>query len=394
MPASETFKIIFKVIYAPHKAFKEIIQNPKYLGPVLVVILFSAAYTGFTYVAYSKVYYEQTLPIAEDRDKWTENSALWTGTTGLDINENYDDYINGTYYGNKSIQFSMNNSKQISMELNDIGSIDCLGSDGYKNISLRTKIADPEVKPENVTIYLFSTTPSDFFYYDLTTVSSFDNNIWNNLTIPLESEGWLSSGDNANWDSITGLRLEFAWLDYSNMTLLVDGLFFRGIFRTQIEAFGSGILFNSLLDSFMLFIVRWVFLGGLLYIMTRAFGAKTVWRTLLICIGFVFVTLFIQAVLTAMASASLPRLFYPLELLGGVEGEFETAANKIWEETWVVIEFSRYLQMTVYMWTIGLCTIATRSLTEFSWSKSILLSTVAFLISLLIIGIIFPYSTF
>ena len=394
LPAYETFKTIFKVIYAPHKAFKEIIQNPKYLGPILVMVLFSAAYVGFTYTTYSKVYYEQTLPMAEDKDKWTENKTFWTGTTGLAIDEDYNDFINGTYYGDKSIQFSMNNSKQISMELNDIGSIDCLGSDGYRNISLRIKTTFPEVKPENITIYLFSTTSSDYFYYDLTTLSNFTNNVWNNLTIPLETEGWLNNSGNVDWGTITGLRLEFGWPEYSNTTLLVDGLFFRGIFKTQMEFFGTSVLFNILLDSFMLFTVRWVLLSGLLYLMVKGFKAATAWRTLLICIGFVFITMLIQAVLTAVASASLPNIYCPLELLGGVKGEFETAANKIWEETWIVIEFSRYLQMTVYMWTVGLCTIATHSLTEFSWSKSILLSTAAFLISLLIIGIIFPYSTF
>ena len=31
---------ILKVIYAPHKVFKDIVANPKYLGAVLVLVLF------------------------------------------------------------------------------------------------------------------------------------------------------------------------------------------------------------------------------------------------------------------------------------------------------------------------------------------------------------------
>jgi hypothetical protein len=34
---------VFRILYAPHKAFKEIIQNPKYVGPILVMILFIGA---------------------------------------------------------------------------------------------------------------------------------------------------------------------------------------------------------------------------------------------------------------------------------------------------------------------------------------------------------------
>jgi len=54
---------VIKVIYSPFKAFKEIVQNPRYLGPVMVMILFVAAYTGFSYVATSKLYDEQTYRI-------------------------------------------------------------------------------------------------------------------------------------------------------------------------------------------------------------------------------------------------------------------------------------------------------------------------------------------
>jgi len=377
-----TLKNIFKVIYAPREAFKEIIQNPKYIGPILIMILFAAANMGYVYTIVSKTYVEQTLPTAEQLDKWTENSTFWTRAPGVAVKDNFVDYINGTYYGNRSIEFSINNSKQIFMQLSAIGPINCSGQDGYKNLYLRIKRTSPDDTPENATIYLFSATSSDYFYYNLTEkFSNSARNVWNNLTIPLDSPLWNSSA-NADWGNITDLELEFAWLNDSNIILLVDGLFFGGIFKSEAENATSYML-NFSIVSFMQFTIRWVFLGGILYIMTKAFRAKTVWRPLLILVGFALVTMFVQAVINVAAFSTLPRLDYPLEFLGGVKGETENAYNKIMEKTLLVSQISGYIQIAIIFWTIALCAIATRLLTEFSWSKSFLVATVAYFVTTL-----------
>ena len=382
---------IFKVIYAPHKAFKEISQNPKYIGPILVMALFVAANTFFIYTLTSKVYVEQTLPKAEELDKWTENSALWIPAAGVKAKNNYDDYINGTYYGNKSIEFSIDNSQQIAMWINDIGPINCSGPEGYKNLYLRIKWTSPDDKPENVTIYLFSATPSSYFYYDLTEKFSNSNvNVWNNLTIPIGSETWLNNSAAANWESVTGLKLEFTWPKSSNITLLADGLFFGGVFKPSVEDVVSYML-NFSVYSFMQFFVKWVFLGGLFYVMIKVFGVKTVWRPLLILAGFALITMFVQALINAAAFSTLPTLYYPFELIGGVKGETEIAYNNILEKTWLVSQISGYIQVGVYVWTIALGAIAIRSLTEFTWTKSFLVAALAYFVSMMVENLILGY---
>ena len=377
LSAYGTLKNIFKVIYTPQKTFKEISQNPKYIGPILIMILFIAANIGYVYAIISKTYVEQTLPTAEQLDKWTENATLWTGTSGIIIKENFVDYINGTYYGNRSMEFSINNSKQISMQLSAIGFINCSGQDGYKNLYLRIKWISPEDNPKNATIYLFSTTPSDYFRYNLTDeYSNLTSNVWNNLTISLAT-GWLSNSADANWGNITGLKLEFAWLNNSNITLLVDGLFFGGIFKSEAENATSYML-NFSIVSFMQFTIRWVFLGGLLYVIAKGFRAKTAWRPLLILVGFALITMFIQAVLNAATFSTLPRLDYSLKFLGGVNGEPEKAYDTIMEKTFLASQISGYVQIAMLVWTIALCAIVTRLSTEFSWGKSFLIATVAY----------------
>lgn len=378
---------IFKVIYSPFKAFKEIIEKPKYAGPMLIMILFVLANTGFSYVFLSKSYFDQITPTSSKLDEWTENCTLWTSSVGAPRCS--ADHISGVFYGNKSIEFSVVNESQTWMRLNITDSLNCSDPDGYKNLSFRLKWnCTDEVKPNNATIYLFSTL-SNYFYYDLTANFTESNeNVWSNLTIPLESENakWTSNGD-AAWGNINGLELEFTWLTSSNITLLVDGLFFHGVFKPLIET-SSGYIFNYLLIGFMQFTIQWAVLGGLLYIISKMFGAKAVWKTSLTIAGFALITLFVQTVANTAAYANLPTIYYPLKMLGGVPGEGQTAYDQILEATQPVSQITNYIQIAMHVWTISLCAIALRLLFEFSWMKSILISALAYLLSVLAMSLI------
>jgi hypothetical protein len=374
------------VLYAPHKAFREIAQNPKYIGPIIIMILFAFANVGSMYTVMSRTYVEETLPASKQKDLWTENATLWE-TSGLLHIENDTDYIQGSIYGKRSIQFSAENSVKISMQLNNIGTINCSGPNGYKNLYLRIKWTSPDERPENVTIYLNSTDPqNDYFYFDLTAnFSNAEVNVWNNLTTQLGPESeWLKIGD-ASWENITGLGLEFTWPTNSNITILVDGLFFGGVFKPPVEDV-VGYIANFSIFAFMQFVIRWVFLGGIIYIMTKAFKANTVWRVILILVGFALITMFVQAVINAATFSTLPTIRYPFELIGGVEGEGEKAYNKIMEETWLVNQIYGYVQIAVLLWTIALCSIAVRLTTDFSWTKSLLIAAVAYFTATVVEG--------
>jgi hypothetical protein len=386
---SAVIQQMLKVFYAPHKAFKEIKDNPRYIGPILVMVLFIAANTGVAYVIMSKSYIEQTLPTAKELDSWTENATLWRSSPEVRINES-DDHIDGAYYGNRSIEFSAANDNHVSMWLNNTGSVNCSVPDGYKNLSLRIKLTEPLAKPESVSIYLFSSTPSDYLYHDLTgNFSSSTGNIWNNLTISLADDTWSTNGTNGNWGNITGLKLEFGWLENSNITLLVDGLFFRGIFKTYPEIVGMTYVLNSLSSGLSQFVIQWVFLGVIAYVIVRVLGSKTSWKSMLILAGFALITLFVQSMVNAIVFSTVSKLYYPLEYLGGVQGESSVAYKTILEQTNIVSLVSNYLQIAANLWTIGLCTIAIRSLTEFSWTKSIAVAAVSVFAGLFLMGVIF-----
>ncbi len=378
MSASE----ILKVIYSPRKAFNEIIQNPKYLGPLLIVVLVIAANVGFTYTAISKTDVEQILPNGSKFDEWTENSTLWTSNTAVSES---DDHVNGSLYGDKSIEFSMNDSSQVLAQLNGVGSVNCSSPDGFSELSFRIKWTSPPAEPGNVTLYLLSGDSSDYFYHDLTENISTPN-IWNNMTVQLVAEGWSASSPNADWSTITGLKFQFTWSGGSNVNLLIDGLFFHGPFKSLLESAGTSYLANYAIMAAMQFVITWVLLSGLIYIITKGLGGTLVWRPLLIVVGFILVTLFIQAAINVAAYSTLPTIRYPFRLIAGVSGEGQDAYDTILDQTWLVSEIARFTQIGVHVWIVALCSMAVRILAAFSWTKSILVGAVAYVATILAEG--------
>jgi hypothetical protein len=367
-------------LYTPQKAVKEIVEQPKYLGPLLVIILLIVANLGFTYAAISKTYIEQTLPNSSKLDQWTENSTSWT--SNAQIGES-NDYINGSYYGTKSISFNMTNSTQVWMQLSNIGPINCSGSDSFKTLSFRVKWTSPAAASQEVVVHLFSAGSGDFHRSITSNFNSSTYGIWNNITIPLATGDWSSNSSGTDWSSITGLRLEFTWVDSSNIAVLVDGLFFHGPFQSLLDGAGSVYLVNYSLYSIMQFVITWVILSGLIYLLAKSFGGKLVWKPLLVVVGIILMTLFIQTVVNAVSYATLPKVYYPFEFLGGVSGEGKAAYDTVVAQTWIVSEVSTYMQIAVWIWTIALCSIAVHLLAQFSWAKSVAVGAVAYLVTIL-----------
>lgn len=383
---SSSLAQIPKVLYAPQKAFKAIIQNPKYLGPVLIMILFVAVYTASAYVFVSKGYNERTLPAFSEGDEWTENdTSLWISNAAI---AESSDCIGTGYYGNRSVEFNATDTEHVWMQLGNIGPVNCSGLEGYKNVSFRLKpIYSDAAQLAKASIYLFSS-QADYFYYDLARDStSLDKDTWNNFTINLGTEtagteaGWTNNGTAADWTSIVGVRFEFTWTENVSSTIRVDGIFFRGVFTPALENVLNSMSSFSMF-GFVQFVLRWVLMGALLFVMTRGFGAATMWRTILASIGFALITMVVHSAVNTAVFATLPTIHYPFELMGGIEGELQAAVNQISTQTWLVSTILRYVQIAVYVWTIALCAIATRVSSEVSWLKSILLATVAFFTSL------------
>ena len=416
-------KDILKVLYAPHKVFKKVVQNPGYLGPFLLLVIFVLAQVATSYVAGTRLNIEKTMPIGTEADVWTEDATLWSANSGVVISDNKLDFINGSeaiqgfpdYYGNGSIEFAVSDSSILQMDLNDFGSQVNCGDNGFKEVFFRVKIVAPDVQPENVTLTLYSLNDS-FFYYDLTSdFSPSVVNVWDNISVPVGSGDWLSNG-NPNWGNITGLKLEFAWPSISDIELRLDGLFFRGSFGNQIELVGGVVPFlaNSALNAFAPFLFEWLLLTGLIYLLIKGLKGNVVWRPLMVAVGFAMVTLVIQALIVTVVYTTLPDLYYPLEMLAYVPGEFEAALQSLLNQLATINTIEYIVQAAVWVWTVALGTFIVRAITgdkkiaeqvsigkaasdatvassegaEFPWMKCLLVSGLSLFLTIIILGLL------
>ena len=402
---------LLEVFYAPHRAFKKIVQNPKFLGPLLILVIFVVVQVGSAYVVASRSYLEQTMPTGDQGDTWTENAALWQASSGVTVMDNHVDYINSSvlYYNTTSIEFTADNASSVQMFLNDLGgSVNC-GADGFKNLSLRVKIVPPDAIPRNVTLFLYSLSPAINFAYDLTgAFSNSSANVWNNVTVPVGSGDWRSSGSAATWDNITGLKMDFAWSSSSKIDLRVDGLFFRGIYKGSLDVYGSSVLISSALNSVTPFLFQWLLLTALIYLLIKGLKGNVVWKPVMVAVGFALVALVVQSLIMLAAYTTLSNVNYPLEILANIPGESTVAYEAVQTIIGQVLLVGSTVQVAVWVWIFALGTFTTRAVTsvapasplgstqaegegmmsiqQFGWLKCMLVSAASLALTVTILG--------
>ncbi len=371
--------------------FKKIVQDPKYLGAIIVFVLFVAAQTGFYYTLYSNTYYEATNPNVNNLGAWTDpqNATMWDATTGVSKISNYEDFINASYYGNSSLQFTLSSSNSISLALRNLGQVDC-GPSGCQNLSMRIKIVQPSSTPQKVTLTLYSLVDANYFQYDLT--SSFSSSsllgFWNNLTVPVGSGNWQSSGS-PQWSNITALKLDFTFSANSNITLRMAGVFFRGVYQTPMQADSTGFLIYVLQAVISQFLFEWLIIAGILFIIVKLMKGNLTLKPLLVAVGIALIVTVVQTLINIASTAALPTVYYPVEFLLAVPGEAQALGAVIASLTNTYTTIAAAVQLAVYVWLAALNAIIVRAMIpEFSWAKAGMASAAGLIITILVLSIL------
>ena len=323
---------IAKVIYAPKKAFKDIIANPKYLGVIIVFILFIALQVGYQYTQFSKTNVELTEPQAGLFQTLTNASSGYWQSSPEVILSNSDDYFNFTLfvsgygylsdvYGNSSLQIMAENTANVSAAVGNAFNVDC-SANGFQNMSMLMKLVEPQsTTPQSATLTLYSLGDTDFYEYDLTSAVSDSALIgqWNNITVPIgpNAAEWTETG-NPTWSNITSLKLDLTYPEASNVTVRINALYFRGDYVSLAENGGTNIIF-SILQAFSLqFLVTWLVMTGIIYLVLRGLKSPIIWKPLFVGIGLALIVMVIRSAISLLATAALPALYYPYELWTGI----------------------------------------------------------------------------
>ncbi len=324
---------ILQVIYAPQKAFKSIATNPKYLGALIVLLLFVGLEIGYEYSQFSKTYTEQTSPSIDQLGTFT-NASNWAAAPNVALTNNFDDYINYSIYvagfglpptdsnayyslfGNNSMQMSTSNTNILTAALANTSNVDCSPS-GFQNLTISLKLVQPLTSPQNATLTLYSLGGvSDTYQYNMASLlSNATNGEWTNLTLPLGPNAvtWTSKGA-PSWSNITSLQLDFTYPSSSNITVRVGELFFHGEYQTPIQYNSTGILLQFLQLFSLQFIFAWFILTGIIYVVCRIQKNSVLWKPLFAVIGYALFIMVIRAAVNLAATLILPTVYYPFDL--------------------------------------------------------------------------------
>jgi hypothetical protein len=427
---------IAKIVYAPQKVFKQIIENPKYLGVIVVLLLFVGVQVGYEYVQFSKTYTEQTSPTVDQLAMFT-NATYWNATQGATLRNNYDDFFNYSVYvaalgttptdptgyynlfanytndkGSSSLEIGAVNRNNVSAAISNAFNVDCSAT-GFQNLTITIKMVAPQTTLQSAALTLYSLDESNFYTYDLTPSlsSTTASSLWNNLTISVgpSAQGWTIGGA-PSWGNVTAFKLDFNYPNNSNITVRIGALFFRGLYQTPVEYNDTGILLQFLQVFSLQFIFCWFLLTGLFYLFFKVLKGGVKWKPLFVALGFALFVMVIRAVVNLVAALTLPAVYYPFDLSLGVRfdafgslfypaealGTLSVQSQAIFSSIDSLTSAFRLVTSGIfyvaYVWLGALCTIIVGTLKpEFSMSKRIIISgvsiAVAILLLLLLVGI-------
>ena len=411
-----------QVVYAPSKAFKKIIENPKYIGALLVLVLFVGLTIGFEFVQFSKIYTENTVPEVGQQQNFI-NSTSWTGSSNVALSNNLADPFNYSIYvaaiggdysvfGNSSLEMDATHTNNITAALGNVFNVDCNAPSGYQNLSMTIKLVAPPAAPRSAALTLYSINDTNYYTYDLTSsLNSAKVGVWNNLTIPLGSKapGWTSTGT-PSWGNITALQLSLTYPGDSNITVRIGALFFRGQFESPEQTNSLGLVEQFLSSYGFQFILIWFALTGIIYLFFYGLKTAHVWKPLFVATGYALIVLDIRALVNLIAAATLPTLYYPYDIALGVRFNFFGAttyagtAGSLTAQSQAILNninsatagFGSVIFLTFiisYIWVGALSTIIIGTLKpEFSMSKRIIIAAVAIAVtiflSLLLVGLV------
>ncbi|MFP3985602.1 MAG: Yip1 family protein [Candidatus Bathyarchaeia archaeon] len=365
------YKLIFKVLYAPTKAFEQVVEKPDFKGPILILLITLPIILCGQYISGTKFFLEVASP---RNDLWTEKSdtPLFSWDSSNDIVLDGEDYIVGNY----SVSTSLANSSLVWTYLTDIGDYNC-SEEEYSRLSFRAKwVNEDNVAPINAILRLFSFNDgSRKFELDIREILANRTDVWANITVNLVTANWRLTPENPqSWTNVTGIGFQLEWEVPANITLKIDDLFFGKYTPILFSDIFEIQLLYSLMRNSVNFLLEWFILSGIVYLALKSFSDwKGMWKNLLYVIGYIFSPSIVYVGALALLFLFLPPFFVPRNI---TYLEYVSLYQSSWGMPISV------LNLLSYLWSTVLCVIALKSMHELSWSKAFLISFVAVVMTL------------
>ena len=368
---------VFEVLYSPVNAFRKIIEKPDFKGVLLVLVLVISSMIISQYVVTSKLLLENRTP---ENDEWTEsltNQHNWVSNGSPLLDDT--DYQMGNVDGNHSITSSVLTETSIWLKITAIGSINCSEETGYNELFFWIKWTHEEgLSPSLGTLKLFSGSEYSYFESDITGLLK-SNGEWTNATLNVgPDQGW-TSNNSPDWQSITGIEFILDWSSSANLTMKIDGLYFKKFSSPLITGEFSGLIIPIILQVVMNFAMDWILWAGILIIVAKLFQEDLGrWNVFFVIIGYSFIATVVYTLVNAVSLSTLPMLNVPLDA---------DALNALLDVSWrplLAYQLSLYIPLIGEVWIAALGAVAIRVMKEMTWSKAATIAAVAFAIRFLL----------
>ena len=363
---------VFEVLYSPVKAFKKIIEKPDFKGVLLIIVLVIVSMVVVQYVAASKFFLETRTP---DDENWTESMTFWASNYNLSLDD-VDHKV-----GNYSVKSFVSNGINTRMKITDIGSFDCLEDTGYKELFfwINWTHSNGTFPNSGATLRLFSVNESRYFELDLSTSISELSGEWGNVTVNIgpQSQSWASS-NSPDWKNVTGLEFRLVWPTPANLTMKIDGLYFRKYVSPLETGTFSGAIIPILMSSAVSFSMNWILWAGILLMIAKVLREEVgPWTVFFVVIGYVFISTVVYTIASAVSLSTLPAL----NLLSA--DDINVLIHEMWYP-YLAYQVWLYLPLVGEVWVAVLCATAIRLLRGITWGKAASISMIAFIIRLVL----------
>jgi len=367
---------VFEVLYSPVNAFRKIIEKPDFKGVLLVLVLVISSMIISQYIVASKLLLENRAP---ENDDWTEsliNQHKWVSNGSPSIDD--ADYQMGNVDGNHSIASSVLTETSIWLNITDVCSINC-SETGYNELFFWIKWTHEEgLSPSLGTLKLFSGSEDSYFESDISGLLK-SNGEWTNTTLNVgPDQGW-TSNNSPDWQSITGIEFRLDWSSSANLTMKIDGLFFRKFSSPLITGEFSTLLPSLLIQVVMNFAMNWILWAGILILVAKLFQEDLGrWNIVFVIIGYSFIATVVYTLVSVVPLSTLPMLNVPLDA---------DAFNALLDASWhplLAYQLWLYIPVIGEVWIAALGAVVVRLLKETAWSKAATIAAVAFAIRFLL----------
>jgi len=365
-------KWVFKVLFSPLKAFEEIVKKPNIKGPILILLIILPITLGGQYISGTKFFLEIPTP---ENDLWTEKqsnhpSFLWEPNDTIAFDNN--DFIIGNY----SVSASLINSSFIWMRLTNI-EYSSYSKENNSRLFFSIKWVNEEnVPPTNVTLQLFLfNNMSERFELDIRNDVANSSNVWANVSANLSSENWTQKNSTIQ-ANITGIGFQLRLANSANLTLKIDDLFFGTYTSLSSSNTFTPQLAYLLIQNSIQFLLEWIILSGIVFLLLKSLSDWTgLWKNLLSTVGYAYSPSIIYSGVLALLFLFLPPIFFPYNIS---YLEYLNIYQRSWGIPISVVGFMYYGWLTI------LCGISLKKLHGLSWSKALLISFGAIVMSLLL----------